>query len=96
MEDKFNKTKENLAKKLDFPRDIMLDIPKITITGDNEIIIENHKGIDLFKDKQVKINSNIGFISIYGENFEILFIGGNTIIINGKFISIVYEKNEKD
>ena len=44
MEDKINKAKESLADQ-NLPRDIMLNIPKISIIGNNEITIENHKGI---------------------------------------------------
>lgn len=95
MEEKIYKTRENIAEHLDLPRDVLLNIPKIIILGDNEITIENHKGIILFEDKQIKINSNVGLISIYGRGFEILFIGGSTLTISGKFLSVVYEGNEK-
>lgn len=88
---KLYKTKENLAEKLDIPRDIMLSLPKITITGDNEIKIENHKGIILFSEMLVKVNTNCGVISVKGEEFQILFLGGATIILNGKFKSVNYE-----
>lgn len=94
MEDKLYRTKQNIADKLDLPRDIILNMPKITITGDNEIIIENHKGVVLFVENQVKVNSGVGLISIYGSRFEILFMGGSTITIGGKFKSIAYEGNE--
>ncbi|MFC0905186.1 sporulation protein YqfC [Clostridium sp. MT-14] len=86
-------TKQNIADKLDLPRDIILNMPQIKVMGNNEIIIENHKGIILFEDSQIKINSGIGLISIYGSKFEVLFIGGSTITIGGKFKSIVYEGN---
>jgi sporulation protein YqfC len=94
VEDKVYRTKQNIAEKLDLPRDIILNMPKITVTGGNEIVIENHKGVVLFGENQVKINSGVGLISIYGERFEILFMGGSTITIGGKFKSIVYEGNE--
>lgn len=94
MEDKLYRTKQNIADKLDLPRDIILNMPKITVTGDNEIIIENHKGVVLFGESQVKINSGVGLISIFGSRFEILFMGGSTITIGGKFKSIAYEGNE--
>ncbi|KZL93888.1 sporulation protein YqfC [Clostridium magnum] len=94
MEDKLYRTKQNIADKLDLPRDIILNMPKITVTGDNEIIIENHKGVVLFGENQVKINSGVGLISIFGSRFEILFMGGSTITIGGKFKSIAYEGNE--
>lgn len=94
MEEKLNKTRENIAERLDLPRDVVLNIPKITILGDNEITIENHKGIVLFEDKVIKVNSNVGLISIIGQNFKILFIGGSTVTISGKFVSVVYEGHE--
>jgi sporulation protein YqfC len=95
MEDKLQKTRENLAEHLDLPRDVLFNIPKISILGNNEITIENHKGIILFEDKQIKINTNIGLMSIYGSGFEILFIGGSTLTISGRFKSVAYEGNEK-
>ena len=94
MENKFNDTREVISNTLGLPRDIMLNLPKITITGDNEIIIENHKGIVLFEKEFIKINSSIGLICIYGNSLEVLFMGGNTIILSGKFKSVVYEGNE--
>lgn len=94
MEDKLFRTKEVFAEKLDLPRDLILNIPKITITGDNQITIENHKGVILFEEKEIKINSNVGVITIYGDRFEILFMGGSTLTLNGKFKSVIYEGNE--
>lgn len=94
MEGKFNRTKQGIAEKLDLPRDIILNVPKITVTGHNEIIIENHKGVVVFNENEVKINSGIGLICIYGVKFEILFMGGSTITVGGKFKSIIYEANE--
>ncbi|MFL0195817.1 sporulation protein YqfC [Clostridium sp. WILCCON 0269] len=93
MGDKMYNTKQNIADKLDLPRDIILNMPQIKVTGNNEIIIENHRGIILFDENQIKINSGVGLISIYGSRFEVLFMGGSTITIGGRFSSIVYEGN---
>lgn len=93
MGDKIYNTKRNIADKLDLPRDIILNMPQIKVTGNNEIVIENHRGIILFDENQIKINSGVGLISIYGSKFEVLFMGGSTITIGGRFNSIVYEGN---
>lgn len=94
MESRLNKTKETIAQRLDLPRDVVLNIPKIMITGDNEITIENHKGVVLFEEKEIKINSSVGLITICGDGFEILFMGGSTLTLSGKFRSVVYEGHE--
>lgn len=91
MGKKFFKIKENIADKLDMPREILLDIPQIIITGNDEITIENHKGIIIFKENYIKIKSGIGIIDIEGSNFEILFISGNTIVLSGMIKFIEYE-----
>lgn len=92
MEGKFQKGREKILSKLDFPSDITLDLPKIIVTGDKEITIENHKGILSFESNQIKINSRIGSISINGKEFEILFIGDTTMTISGIFKGISYER----
>ena len=92
MEEKFQKGKEKILNKLEFPRDISLDLPKIIVIGNREITIENHKGIIFFESAMVKINSRIGAILIKGEEFEILFIAENSITITGVFKGISYER----
>jgi sporulation protein YqfC len=93
VENRINKTKETLAEKLDLPRDVVLNLPKITIAGDNEITIENHKGVVLFEESEIKVNSNVGLITIEGIHFEILFMGGSTLTLSGKFKAVRYEGN---
>lgn len=94
MKERVYKTGENIAQKLGLPIDVVLDIPKIMITGDEEITIENHKGIVTFGEEEIKLRSNSGTISLKGRGLEILFIGGSTIILGGKFKGVNYEGNE--
>ena len=91
MQGKIEKSREILVEKLELPKDVILNLPKITIIGDEEITIENHKGIILFERNIIKINTKVKVIDIEGENFEILYIGDSTITISGKFKSISYE-----
>ena len=53
MEGKFKKGKEVLVEKLELPKDVILDIPKIIVMGRNEITIENHKGIQIFEKNKI-------------------------------------------
>ena len=69
MEGKFKKGKEVLVEKLELPKEVILDIPKIIVMGRNEITIENHKGIQIFEKNKIKINTNMAPIEIKGNNF---------------------------
>lgn len=94
MENKLLRTKETIAEKLDLPRDVVLNLPKITIIGDNEITVENHRGVILFEESEIKVNSNVGLVTINGSGFEIIFMGGSTLTLSGKFKNVRYEANE--
>ncbi|MBU5455124.1 sporulation protein YqfC [Caproiciproducens sp. MSJ-32] len=91
MYNKIDKSREIISDKLNISKDIALNLPKITIIGEEEITIENHKGIVLFERNIIKVNTKLKPICIEGDNFEILYIGESTITISGKFISISFE-----
>ena len=92
MGEKLSKKRTILIEKLDLPKDVVLDMPKIIVIGKEEVTIENHKGILTFNEDEIRINSKLGPISIKGEGFEILYIATSTITISGKFASISYEE----
>ena len=82
--------RNKVLERIDLPKDVILNLPKITIVGDNEITIENHEGIESFEDECIRIKTNNGIIKIEGENFEILYIASETIVLSGKFKSVDY------
>lgn len=92
MDGKVKKIKERIADELDLPKDIIIDIPKITVIGIGEILIENHKGIVAFDNEKIRVNSRLGIICIEGSDIEILFIGKSTITIGGRFKALNYEE----
>lgn len=90
MKEKFLKTRKKIAEKLDIPKEVILNVPKITMVGDFEVTIENHKGIISFSKEYIEVKSKIGVISVEGLEFEIRYIGETTIIINGLINSIYF------
>ncbi len=69
--------------------------PKITIIGKDEIIIENHNGIEIFGKNDITIITKVGRISLYGDDFKIVFMSGGTIVINGIIKKVEFENNGK-
>ncbi|MGL4990868.1 MAG: YabP/YqfC family sporulation protein [Sarcina sp.] len=66
--------------------------PRIEITGKKEILIENHKGIINLDNNMVKLKTNIGNLILKGKNFNILFMDGPTIVVEGILDSLNYEQ----
>lgn len=86
------KGKRKIAESLELPKEVLLGLPKITITANEEIIIENHRGVIYFGSEEVKVQTKLGDISVQGKDLEVLFLSGNTMIIGGKFAGVRYEK----
>ncbi|MGL5634585.1 MAG: YabP/YqfC family sporulation protein [Sarcina sp.] len=70
---------------------IIKGFPKIEIKGKTEILIENHNGILMLDSDIVRLKTKLGILNIYGENFSLLFMSGNTLVIGGEFRSLEYE-----
>ncbi len=88
MNEKSYKIRERLSDALELPKEIVLDISKITIVGADNITIENHKGIIDYCDNKISINSGSGILIINGINLFIKSIVQDEIIIQGRIKSI--------
>ena len=76
---------------LDIPKEISTNIPKITVFGFEEILVENHKGILEYEEFFIRLNTYIGIININGFNLKLQEMNGDDIIIKGKVDSIDFE-----
>jgi sporulation protein YqfC len=77
------KLKEKVAEVFELPKEIVLDVPKLTMVGNGGLIIENYKGVIQYDDNKVRINTGVGVIKISGESLEIKEITSENIMIDG-------------
>lgn len=88
-----NKKKLNrIDKILELPKEVYSDIPKIIITGFDEMIIENFKGILEYEEFYVRINTHIGIVSINGYELNLENMTNDDIKVTGKIESIDIER----
>lgn len=80
---KINDIKLRISDSLSLPKDVILNFPNIKIIGNNEISIENHKGIIEYGNEILRINSGIGIIKVTGENLKINEISYEEVILTG-------------
>ena len=86
--------KKRLDKILEIPQEVYTNTPKITITGFNEIILENYKGILEYEEFFASISTYIGVININGYNINLEKMTNDDIKITGKIESIELERTE--
>ena len=76
---------------LDLPMEVGTNIPKITMTGFNEIIIENYKGIIEYEEFFIRISTYIGNININGFELKLNQMTDESVNITGKIENIDFE-----
>lgn len=81
--------KEKMAEKAGLPKEIVLNYPKIVLIGENQLEIENYKGIIEYSDTIIRLNTFLYCLKIEGENLVLGSITQDYISIRGKIKGIM-------
>lgn len=81
-----------LDRFLEMPQEVYSNVPKVIITGFDEMIIENFKGILEYEDYYVRINTHIGIINVNGYSLNLENMTNDDIKVRGKIESIDIER----
>ncbi len=87
-----NKKYSRMDKMLELPKEVYSNEPKIILTGFDELIIENFKGILEYEEYFVRINTYIGIININGYNLRLENMTNDDIKVCGKIESLDIER----
>ena len=77
---------------LDLPREVGTNIPKVTMMGFDEIIIENYKGILEYEEFFIRVSTYIGNININGFELSLNQITDEALSITGKIENVDIER----
>lgn len=86
--------RKRLDKILEMPEEVYSNTPKLTITGFNEIVLENYKGILEYEEFFASISTHIGVVNINGYNINLEKMTNDDIKITGKIESVELERTQ--
>lgn len=90
---KYNKQiQERLLQALELPHDVIFDLPKISVIGDIQFYLENHRGIIAYSPTEIRIAVSIGEVRIEGEGLIIRTITRDEIHLEGRIYGIRYQR----
>lgn len=89
-----NRIRERLANAVDVSKDIILDTVLIRGTGNNEIIIENYKGIIEYSENVIRIKAKPRCIRICGDSLELCNISDDMLRVTGNIDKISFTKSQ--
>lgn len=90
---KTRKRKNRFEEILEMPKEVYTNLPKLTVVGFEEMIIENYKSILEYEEYFVRINTHIGILNINGFNLNLEKLTNDDIKITGTIESVDLEKN---
>lgn len=82
--------KNKLAELLDIPKEVVLNIPKFTIIGNNDMIIENYKGIIEYDTSKIRINTGVGVVKVCGAKLVLKEITSEDLLIKGQISGVEF------
>lgn len=88
--------KRKVEELLEMPVEVTSDLPKITMSGFDEVMIENFIGILEYEEFFIRIKTYIGNVIINGFNMKLNQLNSEDIIIKGIISNITLEKGETE
>ena len=80
--------RERLLRCLGLITEASSAISIIEIVSNHRMLIENHKGILLYNDNNIQIQTGDGAITVLGEDLELSYMSDFQIVISGRIISV--------
>ena len=74
----------NLVEKLELPQDIVLGVPILTMQGNTELLIENHRDLLQYDTDEIRVRTKTFTVQIEGKELNIQEYRKDLLIIRGR------------
>ena len=76
--------RKNMTEALELPKEIMLHLPLISFIGQEEVTIENYKGILEYSEETVRIGTSAGVLRLMGQGLCLKQLSAECMVITGR------------
>lgn len=81
-----------LLTKLDLPVETDATVPKITMVGRGDLLVENHTGVLQYDPVQIRLTTHEGVLEIKGIELQLLELSTGRAYVRGTVAQIGYEE----
>ena len=74
----------------ELPKEVVMGMPVLTITGQTELMIENYRGIIEYTDQHLRIRTKAGQIRITGKRLQVEYYTNDDMKVSGRISAIEY------
>ncbi len=83
---------ENLLDKaadvLDLPQEVVAGAPRVTVTGCRRVLIENHRGIILYGEEEIRVGGGRVEIVIGGRGLTLRSMSDSEMLVTGEISEV--------
>ena len=79
---------ERLVRALDLPQDIVFNLPKTTLIGDVQLLVENHRGLIAYTPREIRIRTARGELVVAGSRLRIGSILPQELVVDGRILHV--------
>ena len=91
MKKKKGKIREKLGTVFELPPEAVSGATRIIMLNNNDLFLENHKGIKEYTLTRVRIHTQRQEIIVKGKDMELKNMGAENLVITGEIASIEFE-----
>ena len=82
--------RKNMTEALELPKEIMLNLPLISLIGREEVTIENYRGILEYSEEVVRIGTAAGVLRLQGKDLCLKQLSAECMVVTGKVESLTF------
>jgi sporulation protein YqfC len=80
-----------LSDALDIPKELVMNLPRITMVGNLQIVVENHRGILDFTSQEVRVALSRGVVGVSGVNLTLRSMDQDELVVDGELTRVWFE-----
>ena len=82
--------KKHVSEALDLPKEVIMNLPLISLTGREELMIENYKGVIEYTEEKIRVNTSVGVLKVEGNNLFLKHITADSIVVTGGILKMEF------
>ena len=79
---------ERTAQVFDLPGDVVAGLPRIELTGNRELRMENHKGILAYGTEEIHVSGGKLVVKVRGDGLELRAMNASELLITGTSLGV--------
>lgn len=79
---------EKTAEAFDLPGDLVAGLPRVEMTGNREVRMENHKGILAYGGEEIHVSGGKLIIKVRGQGLELRSMNASELLITGTITGV--------